>query len=227
MKKREFSEKDEKGLKVLSKIIYIVAKIMKVCSLIVFVCAILGFVACLIVLPKISINKDDNTIKVFNYERKYTLTDEKLIIDEDNNVVIKFENNEKKYVDDFINMSMVKRVVIPSFGLFIVVVSMFFAYKLFGYMGIFFLNIYNSKVPFISDNIKVLENVIVNLVSYLLIPDAMSSIFELLTDYSYTSVDFLDDIFLVLIVVVGWILYKNGCDLQNASSDKKVVKKEK
>ena len=225
MEGKIFNLEDEKNLNVFSKIIYVVSKILYICSLIGMVCGLIGFVALAIVMPNVKFNTDNSTVKIFSHEVEYKLTDEKLIIDEDNDVVVKFEHNEKAYIEKYISLKKVYQVLIPLYSMFIVILSCFVAAKLFKYLERFFRNVYNSDTPFIEENIEVLQRIVVYFALILVIPDFALKYTGIMFDTSFDSISIFDFLLVIFICCAFMLIYKNGCELQVKVKEKKEAKK--
>ena len=92
----KFKENEQKKMKGFTKVLYIVSNIAKVFSIVAICFSLLLVIGGFIVVPNTTIDKINNTIKVFDKKVDYELTNTKLVIDGD--VVSRHDKENKIFV---------------------------------------------------------------------------------------------------------------------------------
>nr|MCR5787611.1 helix-turn-helix domain-containing protein [Bacilli bacterium] len=84
----KFKENEQKKMKGFTKVLYIVSKIAKAFSIIAVCISVLLVIGDAIVIPNTNINTSNKTIKVFNDSVKYEFTNSKLLIDDEEIILL-------------------------------------------------------------------------------------------------------------------------------------------
>ena len=165
-----------------------------------------------IVIPNTTIDKMNNTIKVFDKKVSYELTDEKLVIDGD--VVTRHDEDEAKEMKKFIHMSDKKRLALVEFAFLTITAVCFISYKLFSYLSKLFKNIHDNNTPFSLDNVNYIKKLALYSFLFVLVPDVTGGIAELIFNLDLgVEVSLFSYLFSLILLVLAYI-FKYGYEIQ-------------
>ncbi|MBR5663022.1 MAG: helix-turn-helix domain-containing protein [Bacilli bacterium] len=208
----KFKENEQKKMKGFTKVLYIVSNIAKVFSIIAIVFSLLLVIGGAIVIPNTTIDKMNNTIKVFDKKISYELTDEKLVIDGD--VVTRHDKDEAKEMKKFIHMTNKKRLALVEFAFLTITAVCFISFKLFSYLSKLFKNIHDSNTPFNMDNVNYIKKLALYSFLFVLVPDVTGAIAELIFSMNLSiEVSLFSYLFSLILLVLAYI-FKYGYEIQ-------------
>ena len=208
----KFKENEQKKMKGFTKVLYIVSNIAKVFSIIAIVFSLLLVIGGAIVIPNTTIDKMNNTIKVFDKKVNYELTDEKLVIDGD--VVTHHDKDEAKEMNKFIHMTDKKRLALVEFAFLTMTAVCFISFKLFSYLSKLFKNIHDSNTPFNMDNVNYIKKLALYSFLFVLVPDVTGGIAELIFNIDLSvEVSIFSYLFSLILLVLAYI-FKYGYEIQ-------------
>lgn len=208
----KFKENEQKKMKGFTKVLYIVSNIAKVFSVIAIVFSLLLVIGGFIVVPNTTINKMDNTIKVFDKKVSYELTDTKLVIDED--VVSRHDKEVAEEIEEVIHMTDKKRLALVEFAFLTITAVCFISYKLFSHLSKLFKNIHDNNTPFNMDNVNYIKKLALYSLLFVLIPDVTGGIAEIIFNLDLgVEVNLFAYLFSLILLVLAYI-FKYGYEIQ-------------
>lgn len=221
MSEEIFNNEDENKLRKASKAVSIIAKVLGIISTIGIVFACIGFVTILIVMPNISINTSNNTIKAFNEETTYKFDDGKIYIGD--HEVGKYTNSDKYKIDRVLSLNKTFLVVVPAYYLLASAILCIVLNRLFKNMYVVFGKISKAKTPFELENVPVMKLMLVELVVVLIIPGFICGINNLMMGYDNSfGYNFIALILTILVCYAAIYVYKYGCSLEMKKTKKEV-----
>ena len=208
----KFKENEQKKMKGFTKALYIVSNIAKVFSIVAICFSLCLVIGGFIVVPNTTINKMDNTIKVFDKKVSYELSDTKLVIDGD--VVSRHDKEVAEEIDEVIHMNDKKRLALVEFAFLTITAVCFISYKLFSYLSKLFKNIHDNNTPFSMDNVNYIKKLALFSLLFVLIPDVTGSIAELIFNLDLgVEVNLFAYLFSLILLVLAYI-FKYGYEIQ-------------
>ena len=211
MKKELLNEKDTSNMKGISKAIYIISCIFKVLSIVGIVIGAIALISSAVLLSNINVN--NNTIKLFNKELKYEISD---TIKIDGEVVADdLDANSINQVTDFLNKTNTYKVGFTSLIFISLIITMVCSYKLFSYLEKLFRNIYNQDTPFTLDNVNYSYKIGLYFALVILVPDLLNLLIELIFNLDINISTSLFSYLYILIIWVVYYIFKYGYNLQN------------
>lgn len=208
----KFKENEQKKMKSFTKVLYIVCNIAKVFSIVAICFSLLLVIGGCIVVPNTTIDKMNNTIKVFDKKVSYELTDEKLVIDGE--VVTRHDKDEAKEMKKFIHMTDKKRLALVEFAFLTITAVCFISFKLFSYLSKLFKNIHDNNTPFSLDNVNYIKKLALYSFLFVLVPDVTGGIAELIFNLDLgVEVSLFSYLFSLILLVLAYI-FKYGYEIQ-------------
>ena len=217
-------EKSQRGLKGISKFLYIMANIIKVFAII----GIVGMVIAMLCIPTLTKNiktsevDGEKIISIFDQEFSYTRTDEGYTLiekgNEDNKIIIKDDSDIETInkVFNYIEKNDLSRITIfieVAFALIIasLVIEIFVMKKAHN----LFKNIYDEDTPFTTTNIDLLKS-IGKLLIYTVLLNILAN---LVISYAFnTEVTIqITNIFEILIAFLASYIFEYGYKLQQST----------
>ena len=209
----KFKEKEQKQMKVMSKIIYVSARIGKVVSIIAVVGAILMLLFSVIVMPNVSFDTQNNIVTAFGESRYYVLTENELSLTSGSNIAT-FTADESIGVEQFTNKGHAYQVgfmvlLSLSLGVFGVCLN-----RTMHYLDKLFFNIHNEDTPFSMDNVKSIRMIAVFLAGAIIVPDVLGIFAQIIFKISLgVEINVMNYLFLVVIFTIAYI-FKYGHEIQ-------------
>ena len=208
----KFKENEQKKMKGFTKALYIVSNIAKVFSIIAIVFSLLLVIGGFVVVPNTTINKMDNTIKVFDKKVNYELTDTKLVIDGD--VVSRHDKEVAEEIEEVIHMTNKKRLALVECAFLTLTAVCYISYKLFSYLSKLFKNIHDNNTPFSMDNVNYIKKLALYSFLFVLIPDVTGGIAEIIFNLDLgVEVNLFAYLFSLILLVLAYI-FKYGYEIQ-------------
>lgn len=171
----KFKEKEQKSMKIISKIIYIIARISKIVGWVVLgVAALFTIIACIFI-PQTKINTNKHTIKFRDNNYKYVVNNDEFSIyrNKSNKIVVIEELTDSELAS--VNKVLTKsNTYILSCTLLLTItllISGFFTIKMFSYLEKLFVNIHNNDTPFTMENVKYIEKITLYFLLNIFVPD--------------------------------------------------------
>lgn len=146
----KFKKKEQKRMKGLSKLIYILAKIVKTAVLIEFIITVLFSISAIIITPNIKFK--NNEITIFKKAYNYKLEDTKFTMEikDNDNFTFHYDKEDYKEIKKAIDESMIYRLSLITFFCLTTVITIYIIYKFSSYLEKLFLNIHDNDTPFNS-----------------------------------------------------------------------------
>ena len=216
----KFKEKEQKRMKGLSKLIYILARIVKISVLIELILTILFSVAIFIIVSNAKVN--NNQITVFNKTYNYKLEDTKFKVRINNreNTLFYYNKGEANEINKIINNSLFYRLSFITILSLTTIIALYAIYKFSTNIEKLFLNIHDNETPFNSDNIYYLKQITLYLLLFLLIPDISGTIAGLIYNLKLdTEINLTNYLFVVILTIIVYI-FKYGYEIQLDSKGK-------
>lgn len=216
--------KEQKFLKVISKIVAILASIGKICIYI----GIVSLIICMLLIPKFMKNLKayDNKIEISYSQEKITLTKES------SDIVRVYVNDKKEdKIKDINGFDDLYKIVSKHSNktligyseafILIIILYMYLISLVLKYLSKLFKNISNNETPFIIENVTYLRKMGLYMLLIAILPSLISLVFYLFTKY-HLGIDLnISNIIEALIVLAMSLIFKYGCALQ--SNSKKVM----
>ena len=163
-------------------------------------------------MPNTTINKMDNTIKVFDKKVNYELTDTKLVIDGD--VVSRHDKEVAEEIEEVIHMTNKKRLALVECAFLTLTAVCYISYKLFSYLSKLFKNIHDNNTPFSMDNVNYIKKLALYSFLFVLIPDVTGGIAEIIFNLDLgVEVNLFAYLFSLILLVLAYI-FKYGYEIQ-------------
>lgn len=208
----KFKENEQKKMKGFTKVLYIVSNIAKAFSIIAIVFSLLLVIGGFVVVPNTTINKMDNTIKVFDKKVSYKLTDTKLVIDGD--VVSRHDKEVAEEIEEVIHMTNKKRLALVECAFLTLTAVCFISYKLFSYLSKLFKNIHDNNTPFSMENVNYIKKLALYSFLFVLIPDLTGGIAEIIFNLDLgVEINLFAYLFSLMLLVLAYI-FKYGYEIQ-------------
>lgn len=208
----KFKENEQKKMKGFTKVLYIVSKIAKVFSIIAVCISVLLVIGDAIVVPNTNINTSNKTIKVFNDSVKYELTNSKLLIDDEEIILLdKYESNE---VNKVLNMSKTKKLILSEMLMITLTSVCYISYLIFSYLTKLFKNIHDNNTPFSMENVNSIRKLALCSLLFVLVPDVIGTIAEIVFNLNlYVEINIFAYLFSLMLLVLAYI-FKYGYEIQ-------------
>ena len=216
----KFKEKEQKRMKGLSKLFYILARIVKISVLIELILTVLFSVAIFIIVSNAKVN--NNQIRVFNktYNYKVEETKLKIGINDKENTIFYYNKGDANEIKKIINNSLFYKLSFITILSLTTTMALYVIYKFSINVEKLFLNIHDNETPFNSDNIYYLKQITLYLLLFLLIPDISGtiagSIYNLELD---TEINLTNYLFVIIVIIIVYI-FKYGYEIQLDSKGK-------
>jgi len=208
----KFKENEQKKMKGFTKVLYIVSKIAKAFSIIAVCISVLLVIGDAIVVPNTNINTSNKTIKVFNDSVKYELTNSKLLIDDEEIILLdKYESNE---VNKVLNMSKTKKLILSEMLMITLTSVCYISYLIFSYLTKLFKNIHDNNTPFSMENVNSIRKLALCSLLFVLVPDVIGTIAEIVFNLNlYVEINIFAYLFSLMLLVLAYI-FKYGYEIQ-------------
>ena len=208
----KFKENEQKKMKGFTKVLYVVSNIAKVFSIIAIVFSLLLVIGGFVVMPNTTIDKMNNTIKVFDKKVSYELTDYKLVIDDE--IVSHHDKDEAKEIEKIIHFNDKKRLALVEMVFASMAAVCFVSFKLFSYLSKLFKNIHDNNTPFSMDNVNYIKKLALYSFLFVLVPDVMGGIAEFIFSLNLgVEVALFSYLFSLILLVLAYI-FKYGYEIQ-------------
>ena len=212
----KFKKDEQKKMKGLSKIIYMIARVFKIASIIGIVISVLLLISSFIIIPNTKFDDELNKVTIFNNEFNYEIKDNLLIINDS----FKISSSSISEVNKFItnnNTYKISFIVVLSISL---IISCYLLFKLLSYLEKLFINIYNNDTPFNSDNTNYIKMIAIYSALYTFIPDISGLLASIIFKLNLNiTIDLINYLFVVIIIVISYI-FKYGYEIQLDSKGK-------
>jgi len=208
----KFKENEQKKMKGFTRVLYIVSKIAKAFSIIAVCISVLLVIGDAIVVPNTNINTSNKTIKVFNDSVKYELTNSKLLIDDEEIILLdKYESNE---VNKVLNMSKTKKLILSEMLMITLTSVCYISYLIFSYLTKLFKNIHDNDTPFSMENVNSIRKLALCSLLFVLVPDVIGTIAEIVFNLNlYVEINIFAYLFSLMLLVLAYI-FKYGYEIQ-------------
>lgn len=198
----KLSRDNQKKMKNLSKLIYILGKILKIISLgVIILVAIL-----LIVLPFISKNIEigKNEITVFNEKLQYEVREEEIWLKDKKNEITLVGYNEimplKSLLTTLETHSLFVLILFTEFAFIILGITLIFLYLTFMHLEKLFTNFYHGETPFTLENVLHIKKMAKYMIITIIVPSITGSFCELVLNIDlnigFEMIDFIYILFL-------------------------------
>lgn len=213
----KFKKDEQKKMKSITKLIYVVSTICKYVSIVVIGIAILITIANTYILFNTNVDTKNSTITICGKNIDYEVVDKSL--------KVKLEN-KKEYKIDFDkevkNETITKVIEMPkgvrlSLSIFIELSFLFAMYavnRLFSSIQKLFKNIHDNETPFNMDNVKYIKNIALFTLLYILSQDVLGGIASGIYSLDFNIEIELTNYILVLIIFAISYIFKYGYQIQ-------------
>ena len=210
----KFKEKEQKKMKVLSKIIYVIARIGKTISIIGIVGALCALLGGIVLFNNMNVN-EDNTISISNQVVRLNVSDDGIKIYNDNNTeIFNYDGKDKYKVEQFMKESKLYKISLISIITLSLAISCFFLFKMLSYIEKLFANIHKNDTPFNTDNVSSIKNIALYLILAVLVPDVLGSLTQIIFNLNLeVEINIIEYIFAVIIFSLAYI-FQYGYEIQ-------------
>lgn len=210
----KFKEKQQKNMKIISKIIYICAKIGSIIFSISTVCLIIACIVFPIIAHTFSL--DGEKLRILNIEIPYRIEDNILSVDE-----MSFSLNTSTNVKDFLanhdNLFFV--VSLEYFLVCMTVIVALFTMQLY-YIYKFYKNVYNQDTPFTIENERLLKKTIIYVLAEMLLGNVSGVLYSIFANIDLGIEIHIIPIVYLMVLVSIWYMFKYGRMIQADSKAK-------
>lgn len=214
----KFKEQEQKRMKGLSKLIYIVARIFKIFSIMGIFASSILLVVLTITVPNTKIDTGRQTVEVFDSSFKYEYKGKDIVVKNDN--LVEINPSYKDTINSFASKSKVANTIFSIILSCSLVFACYSLYTLFGYLEKLFININEKDTPFSSENVIYLRKIALYLSLFVAIPDFFGILAELIFRINLSvEIDLINYLFVVLIITISYI-FKYGYEIQLDSKGK-------
>ena len=210
----KFKENQQKNMKIISKIIYLIALIGKIIFAIPTICLI---IAC-IVFPIISntFSIEENKIKILNYETSYSIENNNLTIDGEN-----FPLNTSTDIKEFIqNHDNTFFIISIEYLIISITISAFLTTQILHYIYKFYKNVYEKDTPFTIENEKILKKIFIFALVEMALTKITGILYSIIVNIDLAIEFSIIDFILILILVSIVYMFKYGRMIQADSKAK-------
>lgn len=213
----KFKKDEQKKMKSITKLIYVISTICKYVSIVVIGIAILITIANTYILFNTNVDTKNSTTTICGKNIDYEVVDKSL--------KVKLEN-KKEYKIDFDkevkNETITKVIEMPkgvrlSLSIFIELSFLFAMYavnRLFSSIQKLFKNIHDNETPFNMDNVKYIKNIALFTLLYILSQDVLGGIASGIYSLDFNIEIELTNYILVLIIFAISYIFKYGYQIQ-------------
>lgn len=213
----KFKKDEQKKMKSITKLIYVISTICKYVSIVVIGIAILITIANTYILFNTNVDTKNSTATICGKNIDYEVVDKSL--------KVKLEN-KKEYKIDFDkevkNETITKVIEMPkgvrlSLSIFIGLSFLFAMYavnRLFSSIQKLFKNIHDNETPFNMDNVKYIKNIALFTLLYILSQDVLGGIASGIYSLDFNIEIELTNYILVLIIFAISYIFKYGYQIQ-------------
>lgn len=212
----KFKENEQRKMKGLSKLIYIVARIFKVISIIGIVFSIIMFVASFIVVPNTKFDTKNKVVEVFDHKYTYNYDKDRINILDNKKEMISFgvTNSTKIEIEKFTlysNNSKLLFMIVLSVSLMLACICLF---KMLEYLEKLFVGIHDNDTPFSSDNVNYIKKIALFLALHIFIPDFFGTLSSIIFKLDLAvEIDLINYLFAIIVFVIAYI-FKYGYEIQ-------------
>lgn len=214
----KFKEQEQKRMKGLSKLIYVVARIFKIFSIMGIFASTLLLIGLTITIPNTKINTKTQTVEVFNSSFRYEYKGKDISVKNDK--LVEVDPSYKKTINSVAGKSKVINTIYSIILSSSLLFTCYSLYRLLGYLEMLFVNIHDKDTPFNSDNVNYIKNIALYLTLFIAVPDVLGLVSSLIFGiYTFVEIDLINYIFAALILSISYI-FKYGYEIQLDSKGK-------
>lgn len=222
MEELKLNEKEQKGLKGLSKAVSVFAKIFKVLGIIASVGGVIMLISLMVLITNTKFDTTNRSVKLMDKTYTYKITDNVLTIDEvdPEDFSLELTPSQLSQIEEFVNVSNVTKIGFVILLSATVISSGIFLFLTFKYVDRLFVNIHDNDTPFIMENVLHIRKIVFYLMLLLVVPYLIGLLIELIFNLDF-NVDFnLMYVVYIMILVCAAHIFKYGCLLQSKSKEK-------
>lgn len=210
----KFKNEQQRKMKGISYIIYIISKIGQWFALLGIAILVLCFIAIPIVGSNIEIK--DSEIEVYGNTYKYTINDNDIILmNDDNSKLLNIQTKTTTDLNSYISgHSATYFVICTEIIIICLIISIIFMYLLLRCLENLFKNIHNNDTPFTLDNVKYIKNMALFLILLVIFPMVSGLLFEIVTGIDMNiSFEIMEVVFALIIISLAYI-FEYGYQIQ-------------
>ena len=217
----KFKEKEQKKMKGISKIIYLIARFCKIINIVGVICALIFIIASIKIIPNIEFNTDNKTIELFNEKYNYTINNNEFRIDISEEEHFSILNDSDEFNIEKIITSDNNYLLALSLSILVgFIINMIILFIAFSYIDKLFINIHNENTPFSIINVSYIKNIAfyftASVIGQTLLEILISLIFNVELGFEIGLSSY---IFVLIIIALSYI-FKYGYEIQLDSKGK-------
>lgn len=208
----KFKENEQKKMKGLSKLIYIIARIFKAISIVGIVCATLFTMVGVTYAPTIKMN--NNKISFKGIEYNYHYENNILTIDTKDNINFTISNVEFETIEKFCNKSILYKsslIIVTGISLIISLILIFITLKEIEKL---FINIHDNHTPFTMKNVQSIKKIAIYSCLSVFVSDAFGILVELIYSLNLNVEIELTNYLLSIVILIISYIFKYGYEIQ-------------
>lgn len=213
----KFKKDEQRKMKSITKIIYVISNIFKYISIIAIVIAGLVTIANTYLLINTSIDTKNNTATVCGKNINYEVVDKSLKIKLENKKEYKIDFDkevENETITKVLEMPKGVRISLSIFIELSFILAMYAINRLFFSIQKLFKNIHDNETPFNMENVRYIRNIALFTLLYILSQDVLGGIASGIYSLDFNIEIELTNYILVLIIFAISYIFKYGYQIQ-------------
>ena len=219
----KFKKDEQKKMKGISKLIYILARIGKSIGIVGLVISAIVSIILIGGTSTYKINKDNSTISVYGQKINYEIEDGKITLDDGKSKDVVSRNLTTEEVDTINKaIDLPKGVIITVSVLFSIslVLSLIVIIKLNEYLEKLFKNIHDNDTPFNMDNVFYMKKIALYILFYVLCSDVFGGIASGISTLDFGIDIEIQNYIIAAVVLALSYVFKYGYEIQLDSKGK-------
>ena len=210
----KFKKNQQKNMKIISKIIYVIALIGRIVVGIPTVCLLLVCIVFPIISNTFSI--DENKIKILNYDLAYSIENNVLKIEEE-----EYNINSTTDIKEFIkNHDNTFFIISIEYLLFCLTIFLVLTTLILHYLYKFYKNVYEKDTPFTIENERILKKIFIFTLIEIALTKLTAVLYSIIAKIDLQVEFSIIDLIFILILFSAVYMFKYGRILQADSKSK-------
>lgn len=213
----KFKKEEQKQIKGLSKIVYILARIGKIISIIGIVSLVISMFAVGYVGSHLKV-EDNHIIEILDETIEYQNTEEKLIIKYNNIENVITDYNEKIVINTMIDkLEEHSTIMVISFieiAFVFLIITLVLLYLSMRHLEKLFMNIHDGDTPFTMDNVNHIKKLAIFMIAVIIIPNVSGVLMGYMINEDLgIGFEMLDFIYILFLFSMAYI-FQYGYEIQ-------------
>ena len=213
----KFKKEEQRQMKVLSKIVYILARIGKIASVIGVVGIVISMIAVGYVGNHLKV-KDNNIIEIFDETIEYQHAEEELIIKYNNMEKVITDSNEKIVINTMIdkleNHSILMVIGFVETAFTFLIITLVLLYLSMKHLENLFMNIHDGATPFTMDNVNHIKKLAIFMIAVIIIPNISGVLMGYIINEDLgVGFEMLDFVYILFLFSMAYI-FQYGYEIQ-------------